>query len=209
MGLQRFFIGLCLFLFAFSSVANAQVSELPKPSLLPDHPLYFFSSITEQIAVFLTPGGAAKAKEDMHRASIRLAEMHGLLKKNKPSDILPVLSHYEDLVNGVITKAERETARGLEADQIIAILGENIFTQQAAFADVYVLAPDQIKPSLEKAMERSIDGYYTILDRLPPDRQNTAQAYTRKKKDAAISHIVSLREEGHEIPYLPLETASN
>lgn len=200
------FFVLLLFWVSLSPM-HAQVNKFQTPSLLPDSPFYFVVSITEQIKVFLSPGGPAKAEQDMSSANTRLAEVHELLKKQKPSVAVSVLPKFEALVNRVVGRLERETGRGLDTDQTIAIISEHIFSQHMTLADEYIMAPEQTKPAFLQTMQLSVDAYKKALGYLAPDRKQNIRINTQKKKERALDYFTILRNDGNEVPYLPLETS--
>lgn len=158
--------GLIVFLF----VSSAMAQELAKPWLLPDNPFYPLQRAIERFQLMLTSDPEAKAKLHLTFAERRLAELNETLAKNQIQYVKELSNDYENEIN--------ETGKELNATEG---LGRNVtdlaeYVSNVTYKHILVLervlekVPDQAKPSIEHAINVSINGHEqaveSILERI-------------------------------------------
>ena len=97
--------------------------ELPHPGLLPDHPLYFFKTIRDNILVITTRDNYKKAKLYRHLSDKRIIAAHRLSEKGKGELALTHATEAEELFLEIppLLKASREQG-GEDTEDLISKL---------------------------------------------------------------------------------------
>lgn len=138
---------------------SAQTSDLPDPWLLPDHPLYFVTSMSEGVGTFFTFGDANEAERALELSEKRLAEAHALAAQGKPEAAERAVERYQAQLDRALTEAEEAREKGEDPDEILTQVSEKTLKHQAVLADVYERVPEQARPAIERAMQASKRGH--------------------------------------------------
>ena len=97
-----------LMLFAVAPFVSAQanVTQLPSPGILPDNIFYPVKTIFESIDLFFTFNQTARIHKEMHYAEERLAEVQALVQENKTQYINKSLSGYKLMRDAVLASIQ-------------------------------------------------------------------------------------------------------
>lgn len=145
--------------FLFAGAVQAQTSELPDPGMLPDHPLYFMTSMSEGIGTFFTFGDVSESERALELSEKRLAEAHALAVQGKPEAAERAVERYREQLDRALAEAEEARANGDDADEVLTDVSEKTSRHQAVLADVYETVPEQARPGIERAMQASKRGH--------------------------------------------------
>ncbi|MFW6193598.1 MAG: DUF5667 domain-containing protein, partial [Gemmatimonadota bacterium] len=145
--------------FLFAGAVQAQTSDLPDPGILPDHPLYFMTSMSESIGTFFTFGDVEEAERALTLSEKRLAEAHAFAVQGKPDEAARAVERYREKLALALDEAEEARAEGDDADDVLADVSEKTPGHQAVLAEVYERVPEQARPGIERAMQASERGH--------------------------------------------------
>ena len=186
--------------FLFAGAAQAQVNDLPRPGMLPDHPLYFLKSWGEGIGTFLTFGDIPKAERYLALAERRLAEANALADKGKPEIAERALERYRERLNRALGKAEEAKQKGLDTDEVLAKVSEATLKHQAVLLEVYEKVPEQARPAIERAMEQSMRGHEEALQAISGEKREQIREEVETRKQEVFQKVEQLRERGIPVP---------
>jgi len=186
--------------FLFAGAAQAQVNELPRPGMLPDHPLYFLKSWAEAIGTFLTFGDIPKAERYLALAERRLAEANALADKGKPEIAERALERYRERLNRALGKAEEAKQKGLDTDEVLAKVSEATLKHQTVLIEVYEKVPEQARPAIERAMEQSMRGHEEALQAISGEKREQIREEVQTRKQEVFQKAEQLRERGIPVP---------
>jgi hypothetical protein len=151
-------------LIALLLITSVTAQELAKPWLLPDNPFYPFQRVIERIQLMLTFDPEAKARLHLQFAERRLAELNEEIAKNQTQYMKGLYNDYEIEINE--TGKEVNATKGLGRN--VTELAEHV--SNATYKHVLVLervlekVPDQAKPSIEHAINVSINGHEQAVE---------------------------------------------
>lgn len=107
-------------LVTFSSAALAKPSELPRPGITPDSPLYAFKGFFEGLQLFFTLDPADKAETATHLADVKISEVVAMSRDGKPDAAEKALKKYKKYValaeKSIEKAAAKEAKKAREAD---------------------------------------------------------------------------------------------
>jgi hypothetical protein len=218
--------GLVTFL-AFSSIANATADplidateetaetinttaditqeELIEPGLLPDHPLYFLKTLSENIQTLLTFGEANRVNQHMMLAEKRLAEAQALIAQGETELAEKATNRYQEQSTHAFTFAQQAKEKGQDSDEVMAKIAENTLRHQAVLSRVYEQVPEEAKPAIEQAMENSLRGHEQALQSISQEKSEKVDQILERieeKRPAIEEEIKQLQEQGVPIQNL-------
>jgi hypothetical protein len=201
MELDKLITTIVLTMLVVGGVASAQ-EELPSPGLLPDHPFYEVKMWWEDVRMFFTFNSKDKAKLHLEFASIRLAEVNEMIKKNKTKFIQELLEDYKKELNETEDKVEELKARGKN----ITILAEHV--SNVTYKHVFILeevlekVPEQAKIHIEHAINVSIKGHEIAVESILVRVNKTIQKVRRINctTDADCRHLFCPMVLGSDTP---------
>jgi len=186
----------------FAGTANAQISGLPEPGILPDSPLYFFKRITERIGTFLTFGEVARARRMIGLAEKRLAEAEALAVRGLPEIAERAIQNYQEYLNRAAQRAEVAKERGFDVDNVLEKVAEATLRHQAVLAEVYERVPEQAKPAIERAMQAGLRGHEEALKAVSEERREEVLERVEQRRTEVQQKLEELRREGVPVPAL-------
>ena len=201
--IKKLLLGIFLSMFLFTGTAQAQVSELPEPGLLPDSPFYFLKSWTEGIGTLFTFGDVAKTERFINLSEKRLAEAQALVEKGKPEIAERAIIRYQEHLNLALAKAEKAKTKGLDTDEVLAKVAEATLKHQVVLADVYERVPEQAKSAIEQAMQAGMRGHEEALKAVSGQKREEVIEQVEQRWQEVEQKIDKLKKEGKPIPTIP------
>lgn len=151
--MPKIFIPILIFLFAFSTLAQAD--NLPDAGLTLDSPFYFLKAWKETIQTFFTFGEENKAKQYLHLADVRLAEYQKMVEKGKTEIAQKTLDKYEKQLNRALDKAKELQEKGKDVKDLSQKLEQTISKHLEVLQKNLQKVPEAAKKGIEKAIENS------------------------------------------------------
>jgi len=146
-------------LFLCSNIALATSDGLPNPGITPDSPFYFLDSWGESIRMFFAFSDEAKAQKHIAHAEEKLAEAKKMAEEGKTDAEEVAEKKYEKDIDDATTEAK---LTGKE--NALQRIQEATTRHQAVMEKVLSQVPEQAKPSIQKAMEKSSKGHQNATD---------------------------------------------
>ncbi len=138
--------------------AHAQTSDRADPGMLPDHPMYFMTSMSESIGTFFTFGEVNQAERSLELSERRLNEARALSAAGKPEEAEKAVGRYQAQLDRALSKAKQAQANGSDVDAVLSDVSGSTRRHQEVLAEVYQNVPQQARPGIERAMEASRRG---------------------------------------------------
>ena len=201
--IKRITIGVLLASFLTVGVAQSQVDDLPDPGMLPDNPVYFLKSWSEDIGTFFTFGEENKAERDFELSERRLSEAKALAEKGRGDMAEGVMERYEEQLDSAMQRAERARERGADMDELLERISERTLKHQEVLADVYERVPEEAREGIERAMENSMRGHEEALGAISQERREEVMERVESKREEARQRMDEARERGVPTPEIP------
>ncbi len=198
-----------LAIFLFAGVTQAQTNDLPGPGMLPDSPLYFLKSLTENIGTFFTLGDTAKAERYLNLSERRLAEARSLIAKDRADLAEEAIKRYEKQVNRALERTNEARKRGINTDEVLVRVSEATLKHQAVLADVYERVPEQARAGIEQAMQAGMHRHEESLRAISEENREAIMENVREKSQELRAIHEKLRERGVPIPAMPNQENNN
>ncbi len=189
-----------LVMILLSGTALAGGEDLPDPGMLLDSPFYFLKTWGEGIVTFFTFDNVAKAERFIYLAEKRLAEAKALAEKGKSDSAQITILRYQEHLEKALAKAREAKEKGLDTDEVLAKVSEATLKHLTVLADVYERVPDEAKPAIQKAMEKSIRGNEEALKAVSGQKREEVLEKSNKQRQDIEKRLNKLREEGVPIP---------
>jgi hypothetical protein len=151
--------GLALIVLAGGAVYAAQAS-------LPGDALYPVKLGTERMGMMLAGGEVARAERGLGFADRRIAEVEALIEEGRSEYLGRAVEKYEYALDTALARIEEAGGRGLDTEDITTLVAEATVRHMAALVKVYDEVPENARPAIERAMERSVTGYDTAVQAL-------------------------------------------
>lgn len=147
------------------SLAAAK-DELPKPNILPDHPLYPVKTFFERVRLWLTFDPEAKARFHAYLAEQRLAEMNEMVVRGKYQYIYRLREEYEKELEETENEANKTFGLGKNATALLEHVCNVTYKHILVLERVLSKAPEAAREGLERAINASIKGHMKCLERV-------------------------------------------
>ncbi len=183
--------------------------ELTDPGLLPDHPLYFLKSLSENVGTFFTFGEINRANRQMMLAEKRLAEAQALMAQGETELAEKIMNRYQKRFAHALAFAQRAQEAGQNTNKVMAKIAENTLRHQAVLSRVYDQVPKEAKAAIQSAMENSLRGHRQALEAI--SQEETEEEVGKilekieKRRPAIEERINQLQEQGVPIPTLSVD----
>lgn len=138
--------------------------ELADPGLLPNHPLYFLKTLSENIGTFFTFGQINRVSRQMFLAERRLAEAELLLAQGETERAEKMMNRYQKRFARALVLLERAKEDGQNTDEAMVKIAEKTLRHQMVLSRVYNQVPEQAKEAIRQAMENSLRGHERALE---------------------------------------------
>lgn len=195
--------------FLFTGVAYGQTNDLPDPGMLPDSPFYFLKSLSENIGTIFTFGDNAKAGRFLNLSEKRLSEAKALADKGNTEMAERAIERYQEQVENALSRAERARERGEDTDDILTRVSEATLRHQETLADVYEKVPEEAKPAIKRAMEKTMRGNEEAMKAISGEKREEIMEDTGNKRQEAEQRLEQLRERGVPVPEIPAREEIN
>ncbi len=134
---------------------------------LPGDTLYPVKAATEQVLMRFAGSDIARAERGLNFADRRLAEIAALAAQGRVQDLELAVEKYGNALNITMTRIEAAAARGRVAGNVTgnvtARVAEATLKHLDVLEEVYDRVPEQARPGIERAMERSVTGHHTAV----------------------------------------------
>lgn len=191
----------------FGVPAQAEELALPNPGLLPGHVLYFLDGWAESIQAALTFDPSAKAERLARQAEERLAEARALAARGETERAERTVARYEEQLTKAQAQAEVARIRDdQQAEDVLARVAESTLRHQAVLAEVYERVPEQAKPSIEQAMDRSLRGYEASANALSGQKREELESRTQSLRQQAADRLNVVRGRSGSVETVPADS---
>lgn len=143
--------------------------ELADPGLLPNHPLYFLKTLSENIGTFFTFGQINRVNRQMFLAERRLAEAELLLAQGETERAEKMMNRYQKRFARALVLLERAKEDGQNTDEAMVKIAEKTLRHQMVLSRVYNQVPEQAKDAIRQAMENSLRDYERTIETIPQE----------------------------------------
>ena len=137
---------------------------------LPGDALYSIKLGTEQVRMALPGDDAARAERALGFADRRVEEIVDLATQGRVHDLGLAAEKYEHALNMTMARVEAAVAAGLAAGNatgnVTARVAEATWKHVGVLLDVFEQVPENAKPAITRAMERSVAGHYRAMEAL-------------------------------------------
>jgi len=149
--------------------------ELPKQKVLPDNPLYPIKILSEKIQVWLTFDPEKKVAIRLSQAQTRLAELNETIAIGKLKYVEKLKKDYEDAVNETERMVNRSVALGKNVTALAEHVANVTYKHILVLERILEKAPEQAKSAIEHAINVSIKGHETAVERILTRLNKTAE----------------------------------
>jgi len=134
---------------------------------LPGDALYPVKAATEQVVMRFAGNDIARAERGLVFAERRLDEIAELVAQGRVQDLELAVEKYGNALNITMTRIEAAIARGRVAGNVTgnvtARVAEATLKHLYVLEEVYEKVPEQAKPAIARAMERSVTGHHNAV----------------------------------------------
>jgi len=184
--------------FSDSVVTQAEVDvanqTFADPGIAPDSPFYFLKKFSESLR-FMLASKEDKAKLRLEFAKTRLAEARFLMNKNKINDAIKFVAEYENEINRTEEEINRTRGLGKNVSAIARDMEDVLLKSALVLELVKQKAPDEAKPALERAINKSLEKRVRIKIK--------SEDFLRVKKRVTIVPATPSELRGETIPMPP------
>lgn len=152
-------IGLALLVLVGGTAYAAQAS-------LPGDALYPLKLGTERVGIMLAGGEIARAERGLGFADRRIAEVEALTEEGRSEYLGRAVEKYEYALDTALARIEEAEGRGFDTEDITTLVAEATVQHMAALVKVYDEVPENARPAIVRAMEKSVTGYDTAVQAL-------------------------------------------
>jgi hypothetical protein len=147
-----------------SKATSVHIKVLEK--ILPDDPLYLAKRKAEDVNVEVAPTIEEKAKRRLNCVGRRLEEVKMLVEMKKTELAEEVAEDYEEELNESIDTIKRAEALGRNITALAEHVSEMTYKHIEVLQEVLEKVPEQAKPHIEHAMDVSMKGHETAVERI-------------------------------------------
>jgi len=137
---------------------------------LPGDALYSIKLGTEQVRMALPGDDAARAERALGFADRRVEEIVDLAAQGRVHDLGLAAEKYENALNMTMTRIQTASAARLAAGNVTgnvtARVAEATLKHLEVLLEVFEQVPEDAKPAIARAMERSVTGHYRAMEAL-------------------------------------------
>ncbi len=157
------FISLLLIL-TFTGKTNAQFDWLKSPGITPDSPFYFLDKMGEKIGMFFAFRTESKVKKALKYAEERLAEAEAMANENKAEKATKATENYQEQLNMIQNRIQEAKQKGKSVEEVSSRVAQATSNHLAVLEDVLQKVPEEAKPAIERARERSKNGHLISIE---------------------------------------------
>jgi len=194
--MKKLLLGTLLGAFLFVGIVQAQVNDLPRPGILPDHPLYFLKSWAERIGTFFTFGDIPKAERYLALAERRLAEANALADKGELEIAQRALERYQEQLSRSLERTERARLRGMTIEEVSETVAEATGKHHLVLEEVLEKVPEEAREAITRAKEVSMTGQKNALKALAGENPERATEINLKAAEARLNRAKVKAEQG-------------
>ncbi len=177
----------------FLMLTPAFAEELPGAGITPDNPFYFFDTLQENVMMMFTFGEAGKAELAFQCAQERLSEAKVMMQQNQSNLANNLMYRYMERMNESLGYMEMAQVRNANMTQLHLRVMEQTNTHLQAMQEIYDPASEQIKETVQTAMQTSLHAYNETRNRVmnQVNTQNMAQVNIPNGAPTVISQIAN------------------
>lgn len=186
------------------SATTTDVSNLPDPGMLPDHPLYFLKQTMERIGDGFAFSEEAKIERGIKMAERRLAEARVMIDSDRELLVEKAFLRYSNRIESLeerLNNLEEENQDKFES--VINRVTEATLNHQEVLSDLIENKSGEVSERLQEALERSMNGHETALSALSGENRSQIEETIREKKEMIEDKINQIRNRGISIPETP------
>lgn len=137
---------------------------LPYPGILPDHILYPVKMLRDRIMDFLIKEPIKKAEFFILMADKRLGAGRALIEGGKSGLGESTITKGEKYLERAANELFQAQEQGKEAGNLTEKLEKSVLKHLEVLEEVLNKAPEQARPGLENALEKTQKGYQRVLE---------------------------------------------
>lgn len=141
------------------STQTEQEEETPNEEVAdPTKPLYFFTTVLEEIQIFFTFDDDKKIEKRLEFAEKRIAEMALMAQEGNEAELEKIRTRYERQIAQALKIANKHAEK---ADEKAFKIEEQRAKHLETLERVYEQVPEEAKPSIEKVIDKTEVRYET------------------------------------------------
>ncbi len=170
--------------------------ELPPAGVTPDSFAYGFKRFFENIDMFFAIDEEARAEKHVKYAELRLSEAKEMADKGKPEFVGDLLNEYEDNLERGNEISRIAQQAGKNATRVAELVAVATSIHLDVLEDVFQKAPEQARPSIQRAITSSKIGNEEALNVLEKARPEKAAEIHFRIAEKSLAKAQENAEEG-------------
>ncbi len=187
---------LALSFFASGFSVLAKSNELTSPGLTPDSYFYFLDTFGEKINLFFTFSPEKKAEKALGYAEERIAEVKVMAEESKAEAAEIASDSYKRFLDLADTKVGEAKDEGKDVSELATRITEATLKHHEILVRVFNQIPDQAQAAIQKAIETSIRGSRTSVERVSDELKEELL----EKIEEAKSGVEEIIQEQEIVP---------
>ena len=172
---------------------------LPYPGILPDHPLYWLKMIRDRVILWLTHDPVAKFDRLLLYADKRLGAAEVLIKGGKKELGVTTATKGEKYLERAVTQFKQLKNQKKVTPELIDRLKRATLKHKEVLEGVLEKVPDQAKPVIQQAMEKSKHGYETLMQIMEKSKEGKKEQMEEEKEEGQEESNTEGGEDTEEV----------
>lgn len=158
---------------------------LAYPGILPDHPLYWLKMIRDRVLLLLTRDPVARLDRLLLYADKRVGAAKALIEGGKAQLGVTTATKGEKYLEQTVAQFEKVKAVGKVTPELEDKLTKAILKHEEVLTQVLNKVPDQAKPAIVQAMEKSRHGYERVMEVMGRKKEEGIKKEESREKKVA------------------------
>lgn len=164
---------------------------------LPGDALYELKLGTEQVRMILPGDDVTRAELALSFADRRMEEIVALAEAGRVQHMDLAATKYDDAVKRVLARMELVRDEDSAAGNITTLVAEATKRHLSVLDTVYDIVPDEAKPAITRARERSLKGQQTALAALARNNPIGATEMNLQAMNGRLNRARAMAEQGN------------
>ena len=164
---------------------------------LPGDALYQVKLGTEQVRMILPGDDVTRAELTLSFAERRMEEIVALAEAGRVQHMGLAVTKYDDAVKKVLARMELVRDENSAAGNITTLVAEATARHLSVLDTVYDMVPDEAKPAITRARERSLKGQQTALAALARNNPIGATEMNLQAMNGRLNRARAMAEQGN------------
>lgn len=172
---------------------------------VPGDRLYPVKTLTENIRLATSFGEDGQARTQLAIAEEKIREIEKLRESGDDGQrATEAAQRYSEMISSAAQNVASTIQSGQKFDPALAeLVTKATSIHLTVLEEAYEKAPDQAKPSIEKAIQEGSKGQEEALKGVSPQRRQEVEQEVGQKKQEVQKKLDILREDGKPVPDIP------